>query len=77
MGAYLRLKLHVWVVVDYAETRFLNFVIKYLCENEKIRETVLGCSFGAQVKSFVQNNISRKSRDTVSFSTKSSSEKII
>ena len=28
-------------VVDYADTRFSNFVIEYLRENEKFHETIL------------------------------------
>ena len=46
-GGYLRLKLFVCVVVQCVDTRFSNFVIEYLPENEKVRETVLGCSRGA------------------------------
>ena len=40
----------VRVVVDYADTRFSNFANEYLRENEKFRETVFACSYGAQVK---------------------------
>ena len=32
---------------DYADTRFFNFAIEYLRENEKVRETVLAFSYGA------------------------------
>ena len=39
------------VAVDYEDTRFLNFKIEYLRENEKVCETVLVCSYGAQVES--------------------------
>ena len=37
----------VRVVVDYADTRFSNFVIEYLSENKKFLETVFACSYGA------------------------------
>ena len=37
---------------------------EYLRENEKVRETVFACSYGAQVESFKQKN-GQKSRDTV------------
>ena len=47
-------KLRVRVVNDYADTRFSNLVIEYLCENEKVRETVFVCSYGAQIESFKQ-----------------------
>ena len=57
----------VRVVADYADTQFSNIVIKYLCENQKVCETVFACSYSAQVKSFKQKN-GRKSRDTVSLS---------
>ena len=53
------------VVVDYADTRFSNFVIAKVCENEKIRDTILACSCGAQIESNEPKNRSRKSRDTV------------
>ena len=36
------------VVVDYADTRFSNFAIEYLLENETFRETVFACSYCAQ-----------------------------
>ena len=39
---------------------------EYLRENEKVRETVFACSYGAQVESFKQKK-GRKSRDTVPF----------
>ena len=39
-----------------AGTRFLNFSIKCLRENEKVRETVLACSYWAQIESFEQSN---------------------
>ena len=35
-GGYLRLQLHVRVVVDYADTRFSSFVIEYLRENSEV-----------------------------------------
>ena len=34
------------------EMRFSNFAIKYLRENENVRETVFACSYGAQVDFF-------------------------
>ena len=37
---------------DSADTRLSNFVIEYLRENEKVGETFLSCSYGAQIKSF-------------------------
>ena len=45
MGGYLRLKLHVQVVVDYADTQFLNFVSF---------QNLLAWSAGAQEESFGQ-----------------------
>ena len=39
----------VRVVVNYTDIQFSNLVIKHLRENEKVRETVLACSCGAQV----------------------------
>ena len=53
------------VVVDYADTPFWNFAIKYLRKNEKVNETIFARSYGAQVKSFKLNFFSQKSRDTV------------
>ena len=61
---YLKKNLGVRVVLDYADTGFSNFAIKYLRENEKVRETVFACSYGAQVESFKQIKFI-KSRDTV------------
>ena len=43
---YLKNKLCVRVVKDYADTQFSNFAIEYLHENLKIRETVFVCSYG-------------------------------
>ena len=43
------------VVVDYADTPFWNFAIKYLRKNEKVNETIFARSYGAQVKSFKLN----------------------
>ena len=43
MGGYLRLKLHVQVVVDYADTQFFNFVSF---------QNLLAWSAGAQEESF-------------------------
>ena len=37
---------------EYADTRFSNFSIEYLRENENFRDTVFVCSYGAQVESF-------------------------
>ena len=34
-------------------------------ENEKVCETVLACSLGAQIESFKKKKIGQKSRDTV------------
>ena len=36
-GGYLRQKLHVRVVINYADMQFLTFKIKFLRENEKGR----------------------------------------
>ena len=44
---YLKKKLGVHVVFDFADTRFLNFAIEYLWENEKFPETDFACSYGA------------------------------
>ena len=38
--------------------------MEYLRENEKVRETVFACSYGAQVEYFKQKN-GQKSRETV------------
>ena len=46
-------KIGVSVDVDYEDTQFSNFVIEYLRENEKFRETVFACSYWAQVESFM------------------------
>ena len=64
---YLKKNLLVHIVVDYTDTLFSNFAIKYLHENKKVRETVFACSYGygAQVESFKQKNNGRKSCDTV------------
>ena len=43
----LRLKLRVRVVID---TQISSFVIKYLRENEKIYEILLGFLLGAQIE---------------------------
>ena len=61
---YLKKKLLVSIVADYADTRLSNFALAYLRENEKVRDTVVACSYGAQVESFKQKN-GRKSRNTV------------
>ena len=62
--SYLKKNLSVGVVVDFADTWFLNFAIEYLRENEKVRKTVFSCSYGAQIECFKQNKC-RKSCDTV------------
>ena len=54
----------VSVVKDYADTQEIISLWKYLCENEKFRETVFACSYSAQVESFRPKN-GHKSRDTV------------
>ena len=41
---------------DYADTRFSNFVMKYLHENEKVSESVFACSYGPKL-----NLLNRKS----------------
>ena len=38
-------------IVENVDTRFSNFAIEYLRENETFYETVFACSFGAQVES--------------------------
>ena len=43
----------------------LQYVIKYLCENEKVREIVLACSREAQVEYLKPKNRVRKSHDTI------------
>ena len=53
---YLKKKLLVSIVADYADTRLSNFALAYLRENEKVRDTVVACSYGAQVESFKQKN---------------------
>ena len=40
-------KLGVRVAFDYADTQFSSFRIEYLRTNEKFRETVFACSYGA------------------------------
>ena len=44
--------------------RFSKFAMEFLRENEKVSETVLACSYEAQVESFKQKD-GRKFRDTV------------
>ena len=56
---------HVRLVVDYADTQFLNFAIEYLHENEKVRKTVFPCSYRTQVESLKLNKNGRKSCDTI------------
>ena len=40
---------------NVCHTRFSNFAIGYLHENEKVRDTVFACSYGAQIESFKKN----------------------
>ena len=47
------------VRVDYADMRFLNIVIEYLRENEKVCETVFACSYGTQVESVKEKKCSK------------------
>ena len=42
------------VVVDM---QFLNFANEYLRENEKFRETVFACLYGAQVEFFEEKSV--------------------
>ena len=56
-------KLCVRVLVDYADTRFSNFVNEYLRENKKVRETVLLFIWGPG--RILSNEGGQKSRDTV------------
>ena len=44
--------MHVCVVVDYTDKRFLNFAIEYQSKNEKVCKSVFACSYGAQIESF-------------------------
>ena len=57
--SYLNKNLGVGVGVDFPEAQFSNFAIKYLSKNEKVRETVFACSYGAQIESFKQKNWSK------------------
>ena len=60
----------VHVVVDYADIyadmRFSNFAIKYLRENEKVRETIVIVRMGPRSNLKKKNN-GRKSYDTTNF----------
>ena len=48
MLGYLRqAKFYVYVVVNYEDRRFSNFVYEYFRENEIVSETVLAYSCGA------------------------------
>ena len=38
------------------ESNFSNFAIEYLCENEKVRETIFVCSYKAQAESVQHKN---------------------
>ena len=49
----------VCVVVDYADTRFSNFAIEYLRENEICRKTVFACSYEPLDESFKQQKWSK------------------
>ena len=42
---------------QHATFRTRNFAIEYLCENEKVTETVSAFSYGAQVESFKQKMV--------------------
>ena len=46
---YLKKKSGVPVVIDYVDqdTLFSNFMIEYLCGNEKFCNTVFACLYGA------------------------------
>ena len=44
---FLKKTLHVHIVVDHADTQFLNFAIKYLRKNKKVSKIVFACSYGA------------------------------
>ena len=46
--------------LHYTDTRFSNFAIEYLHENEKVRETVFACSSGPRSKLLCQKNDGRK-----------------
>ena len=48
LGGYLRRKFCVPVVVDYTEPQISNFVIEYLCNDEKVRKTVLAYLSGVR-----------------------------
>ena len=62
-------KTWVRVVIDYTDTWFSIIVIEYLGKNDRVRETVLACSCGAQVESVEKIKRGRKSRDTVPFNS--------
>ena len=49
----------VCVVINYADMLFSNFVIEYLRGNEKVREGVFACLYGAQFESLQQKKISK------------------
>ena len=55
--SYRKKKMCVRVVNEYADTRFSNFAIEYVRENEKVRDNVLVCLYGAKVKSFKQKMV--------------------
>ena len=61
---YLKKKIGIRVVVDFMDTRFSNFAIKYLRENKKFRKTIFSCSYGAHVESLKTKQNGRKSCDT-------------
>ena len=48
---YLKKKLRVREVNDYAGTRVSNFGIEYLYKNKEVRKTVFAC-YGAHLESF-------------------------
>ena len=63
-------KLCVRVVVDYADTRFSNFAIEYLRENEKFCETFLSIHMGPRSNLYSPKN-GQKSRDPVTLKNSS------
>ena len=44
---YLKKNSGVCVIIYYQDTGFSIFTIEYLCENEKVHETIVACSYGA------------------------------
>ena len=62
---YLKKNSGVRIVVDYGDTGFSIFAIKYLRENEKVCEIVFACSYGAQVE-YIEHNKMVKNLVTLS-----------